>query len=142
VRAPRSVALAAGVSLLLAGFGLAACGGGGNGEATDTTATETTATQSTTQTTPPAQPTAIAIRVVGGVPKGGIVRRAVKQGDRVVIVVNSDVADEVHVHGYDLMRDVAAGGTVRIPFQANLPGRFEIELESRGVQIADLTVNP
>ena len=148
MRAPRPVALAASAALLLAGFGLAACGGGSNGEATQTTATETTATETTTQTTtetievPGAVLTSVAIRVVGGVPKGGIVRKTAKQGDRVVIVVTSDVADEVHVHGYDLMRDVAAGGTVRIPFQANVPGRFEIELESRGVQIADLTVNP
>ena len=82
------------------------------------------------------------VRVVGGVPKGGIVRKTVDKGDRVVLVVNSDVADEVHVHGYDLMRDVAAGGTARIRFRATLPGRFEVELEDRGVQIADLTVQP
>ena len=25
--------------------------------------------------------------------------------------VNSDVSDEIHVHGYDLMKDVKAGGT-------------------------------
>ena len=82
------------------------------------------------------------VRVVGGVPKGGIVRKTVDKGDRVVLVVTSDVADEVHVHGYDLMRDVAAGGTARIRFRATLPGRFEVELEDRGVQIADLTVQP
>jgi hypothetical protein len=66
----------------------------------------------------------------------------VKKGDRVVIIVTSDVADEVHVHGYDLMRNVAAGGTARIRFEATLPGRVEVELEDRGVQIADLTVEP
>ena len=84
----------------------------------------------------------VRVRVVGGVPKGGIVRKTVTKGDRVVLVVTSDVADHVHLHGYDIMRDVAAGGTARIRFRATLPGRFEVELEDRGVQIADLTVQP
>ena len=64
------------------------------------------------------------------------------KGDRVVLVVKSDVADEIHLHGYDKSTDVTAGGTARLPFTATIPGRFEVELESRGVQIADLTVNP
>ena len=58
------------------------------------------------------------------------------------LVVKSDVADEIHLHGYDKSTDVTAGGTARLPFTATIPGRFEVELESRGVQIADLTVNP
>jgi hypothetical protein len=57
-----------------------------------------------------------------------------------VLAVTSDVADEVHLHGYDISRDVQAGGTVRIAFRATLPGRFEVELEGRGIQIGDLTV--
>jgi len=117
---------------------------------TETTQTETT-TQPTTQTTTtqptttepaPAQAKIVRVRAVGGVPKGGIVRMTVKKGDRVAIVVTSDVADHVHLHGYDIMRDVTAGGTARIRFRATLPGRFEVELEDRGVQIADLTVEP
>ncbi len=69
-------------------------------------------------------------------------RETVAQGDRVVLVVASDVADEVHLHGYDLSRNVAAGGKARIEFKTTIPGRFEVELEQRGVQIADLTVEP
>ena len=72
----------------------------------------------------------------------GIERASVDEGEQVVLVVRSDVADEVHVHGYDISRDVAAGGTARIRFRATIPGRFEVELEERGVQIAELTVNP
>ena len=71
----------------------------------------------------------------GGKPVGGIQRATVKKGQKVAIVVHSDVADEVHVHGYDLHKDVTAGGTVRIVFQATIPGVFEAELESRGLQI-------
>jgi hypothetical protein len=46
----------------------------------------------------------------------------------------------VHLHGYDLHQDVDAGGTARIRFQAKIPGVFEAELESRKLQILELTV--
>ena len=91
---------------------------------------------------PPAKPVEVKIVVENGAPKGGIVRQTVSQGDDVVLVVTSDVADEIHLHGYDKSKDVPAGGTIRLPFTATLPGRFEVELEQHGVQIADLTVNP
>jgi hypothetical protein len=111
---------------------LAGCGSNDNSSATTTT--------QTTTTTAAAKPTVVSIVVVNGQPQGGIVRQTVSKGDRVVIVVKSDVADEIHLHGYDKHTDVTAGGTARLPFTADLPGRFEVELESRGVQIADLTV--
>lgn len=144
------------VVLLVASFALTSCGGDGGGT-TETTQTETTTgtttettTDTTTETTTAATTTeeqppgriVVRVRVLGGVPKGGIVRKSVKQGDRVVLVVTSDVADHVHLHGYDIMRDVAPGKTARIRFRANVPGRFEVELEDRGVQIASLTVQP
>ena len=65
-----------------------------------------------------------------------------RSGRDVVITVTSDVADEVHVHGYDLMADVAPGAPATIRFTADAPGRFEIELENTGVQIAELEVRP
>jgi Flp pilus assembly protein TadG len=137
--------LLAAIALLVGGFALASCGGDDNGEASATTATETTdtTTTTTTRTEPEFKESAVVrIVVVNGAPKGGIVRKSVDKGDRVVIVVTSNVADEVHLHGYDISRDVAAGGTVRIAFNATLPGRFEVELEDRGIQIGDLTVQP
>ena len=45
--------------------------------------------------------------------------------------MTSDVADEIHVHGYDLKKDVPAGGSVRFSFPASIEGVFEIELEGR-----------
>ena len=81
--------------------------------------------------------------VVDGVPKGGIVRETVRKGDEVVLVVTSDVADEVHLHGYDISRDVAPGKPrAHRRSSRSFPARFEVELEDRGVQIADLTVRP
>jgi hypothetical protein len=134
------------VLALGSGFALASCGSGGDA-ATDTTETTTTETRpptTTTTTSPLPEPgsTEVRVRVADGVPAGGIVRETVDKGDRVVVVVTSDVRDHVHVHGYDLMRDVAPGRRVRIAFRARLPGRFVIELEDRHAQIAELTVNP
>jgi hypothetical protein len=111
-------------------------------ETTTTSETTTTTTTTTTETTPPPPPgpTEIRIVVANGAPQGGIVREKVEKNDRVVLVVRSDVADHVHLHGYDIMRDVAPGRPARLPFKATIPGRFEVELEDRGVQIADITV--
>jgi len=133
------------VALFVAGLALASCGSGDEsaGTTSDVYATDTTQTTTHTETTPPVEePTVVRIVVVNGAPKGGIVRESVRKGDRVVLVVKSDVSDEVHLHGYDVSRDVASGATVRLPFTAKLPGRFEVELEQRGVQIAEITVNP
>lgn len=136
----------AAVALAGGGLALASCGSSDEPAGTTTDIYDTTTTTQTTtetETTPPvAKPTVVRIVVENGQPRGGIVRRNVTEGDRVVLVVKSDVADEVHLHGYDITRDVAAGGTARIAFEAALPGRFEVELEQRGVQIADLTVEP
>ena len=116
--------------------------GCGSDDSSSASSTDLTTVETDTTTTETAKPTVVSIVVVDGVPKDGIVRESVNEGDRVVLVVNSDVADEIHVHGYDISREVAAGGTARLPFTTTIPGQFEVELESRGVPIADLTVNP
>jgi hypothetical protein len=133
------------LTALVLALPLAGCGDDEATPTTDTTTTTTeppTTTTTTTTTTPPPGPTVVRVRVVGGVPQGGIVRETVSQGDRVVLVVTSDVSDHVHLHGYDVMRDVAPGQVARIRFRATVPGRFEVELEDRSLQIADITVEP
>jgi hypothetical protein len=143
----RLAALLGALALFGGGLVLASCGGDGSAADTTETIVETTttippATTTTTSPPPPPGPTEIRIVVVNGAPKGGIVRETVDEGDRVVLVVRSDVADHVHLHGYDIQRDVAPGKPARLPFRATIPGRFEVELEDRGVQIADITVQP
>ena len=54
---------------------------------------------------------------------------AVRLGAPLQISVTSDVAEEVHVHGADISKDVEAGGTVVIDVTQKAPGRFEVELE-------------
>jgi hypothetical protein len=141
--------------LLVAGtFALAGCGGDGKSSApttstvapatttapSTTTTTTTTTTKATTKTTTTAGPVTIRVLIKGGKPVGGIQRATVKKGQKVAIVVHSDVADEVHVHGYDLHKDVDPGGTARIVFPATITGVFEAELEHRKLQIIEFTV--
>ena len=61
-------------------------------------------------------------------------------GKPVRLRVTSAVADEVHVHGVDVGKEVAAGGTVVLEFVPNAPGRFEVELERSGRVLTRLQV--
>jgi len=134
--------------------GLAGCGGD-DGDVADTTEPAVTTTAPTdtetmtetetapTETTPAKpKPTTVTIRVVSGVPQGGIARPKVKKGDRVVIVVRSDAGESVHVHGYDVERTITPGKPVRLPLTATIPGRFEVEMHHPDAVLAVLTVNP
>jgi hypothetical protein len=85
----------------------------------------------------------VKIRIVVTSDKAPTVRHfSVKQGRKVELVVDSALADEVHVHGYDLSGDVAPGQPLTISFAATAAGIFEIELESRHLPIAELEVRP
>ena len=77
-----------------------------------------------------------------GKPVGGIADLTYNKGEQVRFKVDSDVSDEVHMHGYDIMKDVEAGGSVSFDFPATIEGVFEAELEGRKEQIIELTVNP
>ena len=73
---------------------------------------------------------------------GKVRRISVTHGDTVRFRVRSSVAEEVHVHGYDLKKDVEPGRTATVSFRATLEGVFEVELEHSGTQIASLRVAP
>lgn len=113
---------------------------------TSETSTSTGSTETKTEsggTTTAETPSAVRIRIQArGDGTGSIRRVTIKRGQRVTLIVSADVPDEVHVHGYDLMADVAPGSPARISFEASVPGRFEVELESRALQIAELRVGP
>jgi heme/copper-type cytochrome/quinol oxidase subunit 2 len=64
------------------------------------------------------------------------------EGETVRFRVRSDTADHVHVHGYDLMKDVEPGKTTTMSFKATITGIFEIELEDAGTEIGELKVEP
>ncbi len=115
--------------------------GGDEGGDETTAATQPTTTTATGGATP-AKPSVPTIVVKNGKPAGGIAELDYTKGDRIRFRVVSDVSDEVHIHGYDIMKDVEAGGTVSFDFAADLEGIFEAELEGRKEQIAELRVNP
>jgi len=138
-------------ALALSAIGLAGCGGDDNAaDAVTTTATTTTATTTTTTdtggettpTTPAAQAKVITIRVVGGRPQGGIQRPTIDQGDKVVLVIRADSGEAVHLHGYNLEQEIVPGAAARMPFTADIAGRFELELHPTDTLLAVLEVKP
>ena len=74
----------------------------------------------------------ITMEVVGGEPVGGHQRVEVDLGSVVAVMVTSDTAEEVHVHGYDILRAVSDGHPAHFAFTAEIPGVFEVEFEGSG----------
>jgi heme/copper-type cytochrome/quinol oxidase subunit 2 len=96
----------------------------------------------TTSPGKPAQTPVHTVRGKGGKPVGGIQDLDFKKGDTIRFEVVSDVSDEIHVHGYDVKKDVAPGKPATFRFPGRDDGQFVVELESRGEQIANLKVTP
>jgi hypothetical protein len=108
--------------------------------ASGTTTTATTTTTKETKEKPKPEVTTIVVN--GGEPIGGVQELTYTAGDEVRFDVESDVAEEVHVHGYDLIEEVSPGKVASFDFPADIEGGFEVELEGAHVQIAELTVQP
>ena len=66
----------------------------------------------------------------------------VDKNDTVRFQVRPPEDEEVHIHGYDISKDVKAGQTTKIVFKADIDGIFEIEFEHSGTPIAELRVDP
>jgi heme/copper-type cytochrome/quinol oxidase subunit 2 len=133
--------------LFVLGWLVGGCGGDDGEEAASTTAAvTTTSTTTATSTSAAATTTAgfagklIQVRVAGGKVETAERRVTVSRGDRVRVQVESDVADEVHVHGFDLSKQVGPGTPATVEFTANLPGVWEVELENAKRKLFDLAV--
>ena len=68
------------------------------------------------------------------------VRAVVDRDAEVTIVVTSDAAAEVHVHGYDRYIRLTEPGTGSTTFVAHLPGVFEVETHDTGLLLFQLEV--
>jgi hypothetical protein len=78
-----------------------------------------------------------------GEPVGGIQELVYNKGDQIHFKVEVPFEEEIHLHGYDVMKEVpAGGGTVTYNLPADIEGVFEAELEGRGKQIVELKVEP
>lgn len=120
-------------------------GGDDNGDSTTATTEATTTTEAAGKSESKDESGSASvpvIKIVDGQPQGGIADLEFNEGEDVRFEVDSDTADEVHVHGYDIGKEVEAGGIVKFDFPADIEGVFEVELESSATQIAELTVNP
>ena len=78
--------------------------------------------------------------MTGGQAGGDTGRVPVAAGEHVTLVITSDVADEVHVHGYDLEAELTPGQPTEIAFDATIPGVFEVELHEAGTLLLSLQV--
>lgn len=112
------------------------------GDDTSRTTTAAGASAGTTTASTPAAPAATRIELQDGKPVGGKQAIEVSKGDRIRLVVSSDAAGEIHVHGYDLEQEAAPGRPARFDFVADIDGRFEVESHATDTQIAEITVNP
>lgn len=66
----------------------------------------------------------------------------VRQGDDVKFRITSDVADEFHLHGYDLHVPVSPERSAVLEFTAKLTGRFTYELHKARLDLGALEVYP
>jgi hypothetical protein len=83
------------------------------------------------------------IRIANGSVQGGQRRITVSKNDEALIEVRSDAPDEIHLHGYDITKDVAPGKAARFRVDADIEGAFEIEAHDLGhVTIGTLVVEP
>jgi FtsP/CotA-like multicopper oxidase with cupredoxin domain len=115
----------------------------GGGDETDK------ASNSAQTTTPTASASASASATATATPKpppllqaGKVTTLTFKQGDTVRFRVRSDKAEEVHIHGYDIKKELAPNQTATVSFKASITGIFEIEFEGSATQIAELKVEP
>ena len=67
-------------------------------------------------------------------------REEVALGEQLVLRITSDVADQVHVHGYDVSQALPAGVPVEIALTATIPGGYEVELHDAGRALFQLRV--
>lgn len=118
---------------------MAACGNDDSGASSPATA-EVTAAPTPEPTPTPDVGTTIELEVVGGKPVDGVQRHRIAARDAVTIIVNGDTADELHIHGYDLLVRFAPGQPGTITFEADIPGIFEVETHHHGDLVMELQV--
>jgi len=82
------------------------------------------------------------LRVAGKNLVAGEPTLRVNQGERVILRITSDRADELHLHGYDLSLVLKPNVAGELKFTANLSGRFDFELHHAHLELGALEVTP
>jgi hypothetical protein len=121
------------VALLLGvGLPLAGCAG---------KAPDPAASSSSSASAPSGAEQRIEVSFAHGKASGNTGRVQVAKGTSVSLVVTSDVADEVHLHGYDIEQELSPGTPVTLRFDATIAGVFEVELHEAGTVLLRLQVS-
>jgi hypothetical protein len=81
------------------------------------------------------------VDVAGGTIGGGLQRFEASVGQLVEVTVRSDVADDVHLHVYDLKVAVHERMPAVLLVEVDIPGVFEAELHTAGFKIFELAVS-
>jgi len=66
----------------------------------------------------------------------------VHRDDDVTLHITVDKPDEFHLHGYNLLVELAPGKMATLRFRANLTGRFTYELHKTELELGALEVYP
>jgi hypothetical protein len=106
-------------------------------EVTTTTTPSRATTSSIVATTP--TPSEIDVEISGDEVLGPATFE-VELGQSVDIWILSDIDDELHVHGYDLRFELAAGTPFHLTFGADVPGIFEVETHARQEPLFEIEV--
>ena len=128
-------------------------GGGSDDTTTDdsaNTSAQQTATATATPTTEGGQETSTPTPTPTPTPEpqppllqaGKVTKLRFDEGETVRFRVRSDKPEHVHIHGYDIMKDVEPGQTANVAFKATITGIFEIEFEDSAEEIGELRVDP
>jgi plastocyanin len=132
-----AAAVVAVVAIVIIGTG----GGDGNDSTTAAQTTPAAPAQGPGATTPP-KPAIQVITVKNGKAVGGVQTVSVKNGDRARFKVVSDADHEIHLHGFDIAKDVKAGGSVTYNVKTDAPGIYEFEIEDTKTKIGQVKVEP
>lgn len=89
----------------------------------------------------PAADVVVEVRIANGKVEPNVQTVKVRAGQKVMITMISDVADSIHVHGYDKTLEVKPNKPGSLTFTADVKGVFEIETHETAKLVAKLNVS-
>jgi molybdopterin-binding protein len=130
------------------GYGLAGCGD--SGEAAEPVPAPTSSLSAEPISPPPTPPSSTAspspsvqvieVHIVDGEVHTDADRVEMTSGAAIRLIVTSDAADELHVHGADATAALVAGIPTTLDFTISEPGVFEVETHDSGLLLVQLLV--
>jgi hypothetical protein len=81
------------------------------------------------------------VQMKSGKPTGGVKRISIKAGQPAVLMITSDAATQVHVHGADRLVSVPANQPTSVDVSEAAPGSYEVEDHSSDALLVQLRVS-